>query len=123
MVKITNGDVGEQEERSECNQVVSIPGATVSECVSEGVSEGVSECGSDNEASLEMLGPIVLNTDGTMSRISNWSEMTVRERESAKRLVAKRNKSRKEALLASERVSEGVKEGVKEEENEENEKA
>jgi hypothetical protein len=50
---------------------------------------------------LDSLGPIVLNVDGTMSRIQNWSAMTDAEKESAFRLIAARNKKRKEALLQS----------------------
>ena len=53
----------------------------------------------DNSASIDMLGPIVLNKDGTMCRISNWQDMTPGEKETAKRMIAKRNKSRKKALL------------------------
>ena len=48
---------------------------------------------------LASLGPIVLNSDGTMSRIPNWAEMTSDEKASATRLIAKRNARRKEELL------------------------
>ena len=50
-------------------------------------------------ASLKMdrLGPIVLNTDGSTSRISNWHEMTSEEQENTMRLIARRNKKRIEA--------------------------
>ena len=48
---------------------------------------------------LDHLGPVILNSDGTMSRIPNWSEMTDAERESAQRLLAKRNARRKQDLL------------------------
>lgn len=40
---------------------------------------------------LERLGPVVVNTDGTLSRIANWDKMTDGEKETAKRLLAKRN--------------------------------
>ena len=40
---------------------------------------------------LEQLGPVVVNTDGTLSRITNWPTMTDGEKETAKRLIAKRN--------------------------------
>lgn len=46
---------------------------------------------------LEHLGPVVINSDGSTSRISNWETMTERERENAARLIAKRNKKRLEA--------------------------
>ena len=45
------------------------------------------------EAGLEVdhLGPVVVNTDGTLSRITNWQAMTEDEKSTAKRLIAKRN--------------------------------
>lgn len=49
---------------------------------------------------LEELGPIIINTDGTMSRIPNWDQLTAAEREKTLRLIAKRNEKRKEELLA-----------------------
>lgn len=48
---------------------------------------------------LEGLGPIILNSDGTMGRIPNWSEYTDSEKAQAMRLIGARNKKRKEALL------------------------
>ena len=48
---------------------------------------------------LEALGPIVLNSDGSMSRIPNWAEMSSEEKASAQRLIAKRNARRKDELL------------------------
>jgi len=48
---------------------------------------------------LENLGPIILNSDGTMSRVPNWAEMTAGERETAQRLIKKRNERRKRELL------------------------
>jgi hypothetical protein len=45
------------------------------------------------------LGPIILNSDGTMSRVPNWAEMTAGERETAQRLIKKRNERRKRELL------------------------
>jgi predicted Fe-S protein YdhL (DUF1289 family) len=43
---------------------------------------------------LDHLGPIILNTDGSTSRISNWSDMTEQEQQNTLRLIAKRNKKR-----------------------------
>lgn len=54
---------------------------------------------------LEGLGPIILNTDGTMGRIPNWSEYTASEKEQAIRLISARNKKRKEALLLARQAS------------------
>lgn len=43
---------------------------------------------------LDHLGPIVLNVDGSMSRITNWQEMAEEEQTRTLRVVAKRNKAR-----------------------------
>jgi hydroxymethylpyrimidine pyrophosphatase-like HAD family hydrolase len=49
--------------------------------------------GGDSVA-LDHLGPIVVNLDGTLTRIANWQEMSEREQAVARRRVAKRNKER-----------------------------
>ncbi|KAI1388587.1 uncharacterized protein F4822DRAFT_403260 [Hypoxylon trugodes] len=49
---------------------------------------------------LDHLGPLVVNEDGTMSRISNWDKMAEIERQNALRILGKRNKLRLEALKA-----------------------
>jgi hypothetical protein len=43
---------------------------------------------------LNELGPVVINEDGTISRISNWHEMSETERENVKRVLVKRNNQR-----------------------------
>jgi hypothetical protein len=43
---------------------------------------------------LDYLGPIVINTDGSTSRIANWAEMNAEEQEKTSRLIAKRNQKR-----------------------------
>lgn len=48
--------------------------------------------------SLDHLGPIVVNTDGSMSRISNWAQMTEMEKKNTLRIVGKRNQQRMQAL-------------------------
>lgn len=50
--------------------------------------------------SLDHVGPIILNSDGTMSRIPNWAEMSAPEKETAQRLISKRNARRKDELTA-----------------------
>ena len=40
------------------------------------------------------LGPMVVNTDGTFSRITNWGEMGEAERARTVRVLAKRNAQR-----------------------------
>mmetsp|Transcript_22160 Transcript_22160/g.41525 ORF Transcript_22160/g.41525 Transcript_22160/m.41525 type:complete len:93 (-) Transcript_22160:475-753(-) len=36
----------------------------------------------------DKLGPMVLNTDGTISRITNWDKMTDKEKETTYRIVS-----------------------------------
>lgn len=55
------------------------------------------------DVALDGLGPIVVGVDGTMSRISNWTALSERERETALRRLAKRNNERLEALKSGER--------------------
>jgi hypothetical protein len=45
-------------------------------------------------------GPLVVNGDGTLSRIANWAEMSPIERERTVRILGKRNKLRLEKLKA-----------------------
>jgi len=49
-------------------------------------------------ASLEDLGPVILNSDGTMSRIPNWKDLTDIEKDKTFRLITKRNAKRKQEL-------------------------
>ena len=49
---------------------------------------------------MDKLGPIIINSDGTMSRINGWENLTEGEREKSLRLIAKRNKARKETLIS-----------------------
>eukprot|EP01063_Lacrimia_lanifica_P035194 TRINITY_DN664_c0_g3_i1.p2 TRINITY_DN664_c0_g3~~TRINITY_DN664_c0_g3_i1.p2 ORF type:complete len:113 (+),score=53.82 TRINITY_DN664_c0_g3_i1:57-395(+) len=55
------------------------------------------------------LGPVVINTDGTMSRIKNWLQMTPAEQEQTKRVVLARNASRRAKLEADELSKEEAK--------------
>jgi hypothetical protein len=43
---------------------------------------------------LDHMGPVVVNTDGTLSRITNWARMTKEEQDVTKRRIAKRNVER-----------------------------
>lgn len=54
--------------------------------------------GDGSTVKLSEMGPLVVNVDGTVARISNWAEMTDAERETTFRMVGKRNKTRLEAL-------------------------
>lgn len=46
----------------------------------------------------DSLGPIIINSDGTLSRIPTWDTLTDAEKVKTVRLIAKRNKLRREAL-------------------------
>lgn len=98
----TNGTSQEGAENE--SQLISVPNTTAtnkdvfSSTTSSSPIPHSTDLTEDNDASFDMLGPIVLNSDGTMSRISNWQEMTEKEKDSAKKLISKRNKSRKKAL-------------------------
>ena len=52
-------------------------------------------------AKLDHLGPMVVNTDGTLSRITNWEAMTEMEQKNTLRIISKRNKDRLAALKAA----------------------
>ncbi|KHO01918.1 uncharacterized protein MAM_00919 [Metarhizium album ARSEF 1941] len=50
---------------------------------------------------LDHLGPLVVNVDGTVSRISNWPEMGDVEKQNTLRVLGRRNKQRLAALRAA----------------------
>lgn len=49
-------------------------------------------------AKLDHLGPLVVNTDGTLSRIGNWAQMMEVERTNTLRVLGRRNQVRLKAL-------------------------
>ncbi|KAF2439337.1 hypothetical protein P171DRAFT_338229, partial [Karstenula rhodostoma CBS 690.94] len=51
---------------------------------------------------LDHLGPMVVNRDGTLSRIGNWEQMTEMERRNTLRVLGKRNQLRLDTLRAAE---------------------
>eukprot|EP00930_Biecheleria_cincta_P093684 TRINITY_DN84170_c0_g1_i1.p1 TRINITY_DN84170_c0_g1~~TRINITY_DN84170_c0_g1_i1.p1 ORF type:complete len:117 (-),score=37.28 TRINITY_DN84170_c0_g1_i1:40-363(-) len=58
-----------------------------------------------NPVRLDKLGPMVVNTDGTLSRISNWHEMIEAEQQKTLRIIGKRNQQRLAALRAAQAES------------------
>lgn len=50
---------------------------------------------------LDHLGPMVVNVDGTLSRIGNWDKMAPIERENTLRIIGKRNQTRLATLRAA----------------------
>ncbi|KAL1734544.1 hypothetical protein EV714DRAFT_202177 [Schizophyllum commune] len=58
---------------------------------------------------LDELGPMVVNSDGTLSRIANWTEMTEAEKKNTLRVLSKRNQLRLvNAMEASDNASESA---------------
>ncbi|KAJ1031333.1 hypothetical protein NDA18_002549 [Ustilago nuda] len=55
-----------------------------------------------NVIKLDHLGPMIVNSDGTISRIANWQNMSDIEKERSLRLLSKRNNARMETLKANE---------------------
>ena len=47
---------------------------------------------------IDSLGPIVINKDGTLSRVTNWETLTEPEKCATKRMLAKRNLERRSLL-------------------------
>jgi len=56
------------------------------------------------KVAMDHLGPVVVNSDGTISRITNWDTLSARERETALRRISKRNNERKEQLLQADKL-------------------
>lgn len=50
--------------------------------------------GGSSAVQLDHLGPVVVNEDGTLSRIGNWPEMNEIERKNTLRILGKRNQLR-----------------------------
>jgi hypothetical protein len=62
----------------------------------------------DVSIKLEHLGPMIVNVDGTLSRISNWDKMADIEKENTLRIIVKRNQARLEVLKAKDGKAEGA---------------
>ncbi|KAL1933230.1 hypothetical protein VTP01DRAFT_7320 [Rhizomucor pusillus] len=60
--------------------------------------ETVQQVGLNDTYKLKELGPVVVNEDGTLSRINNWHEMADIEKSNVNRILLKRNRERLERL-------------------------
>ncbi|GJJ09243.1 hypothetical protein Clacol_003465 [Clathrus columnatus] len=67
-------------------------------------SNDVTQPESNSNITLDSLGPMVVNTDGTLSRIINWSSMTQSEREHTLKVLSNRNKLRSEKLTSESKM-------------------
>lgn len=85
----------QQHQRGENNAPLGLPDASSATKIDISAEGG-------STVKLDHLGPLVVNQDGTMSRISNWGQMTEMEKKSTLRVLGKRNKQRMEALKAAE---------------------
>jgi len=56
------------------------------------------DVGEGGSVKLDHLGPMVVNQDGTLSRISNWDKMSEDEQKNTVRVIGKRNQQRLAAL-------------------------
>ncbi|PKI83695.1 hypothetical protein MVES_002310 [Malassezia vespertilionis] len=52
----------------------------------------------DSAVKLDALGPVIVNTDGTLARVPNWHAMHQDEKDRTSRIIAARNKRRLEQL-------------------------
>ncbi|KAI7851012.1 hypothetical protein BDC45DRAFT_446058 [Circinella umbellata] len=57
---------------------------------------------------LKELGPVVVNEDGSISRINNWHEMADIEKSNVNRILLKRNRQRLERLKKAEQDKNSV---------------
>ncbi|CAE6445515.1 unnamed protein product [Rhizoctonia solani] len=55
--------------------------------------------------SFDKLGPMVVNSDGTLSRIANWQEMTPAEQKNTIRVLSKRNQLRTSTFAQAQATS------------------
>jgi len=67
---------------------------------------------SDQAIHFDHLGPIVVNKDGTMSRITNWDKMAPIEREKTLKILRLRNKARMDKLKEADKEAGGEKSEV-----------
>ncbi|KAG6008234.1 hypothetical protein E4U21_004833 [Claviceps maximensis] len=67
-------------------------------CPSPGTTAKLDVSGDGTSIKLDHLGPMVVNVDGTISRIGNWGNMAPIEKKNALRILADRNKRRLDAL-------------------------
>ena len=64
--------------------------------------------------SMDYLGPMIVNADGSLRRITNWDELSPEEQANTKRIVVERNRKRllklKEKMAAKEAEEKGKEE-------------
>ncbi|KAF9542636.1 hypothetical protein EC957_001770 [Mortierella hygrophila] len=93
----TNDQTEEQNEDSSSKPVLALPAPGDFSSMTSGA-PSLEVNGQDIK--LDLLGPVVVNEDGTMSRIDNWHEMADIEKANVRRILLKRNNIRLERLRA-----------------------
>ncbi|EAW10089.1 uncharacterized protein ACLA_045540 [Aspergillus clavatus NRRL 1] len=86
----------EQEREQERNQnppPLALPDVSSAEQVTQ-----IDLSAGDSTVKLDALGPLVVNQDGSLSRIGNWAQMTEVEKRNTLRILGKRNQARLKAL-------------------------
>jgi hypothetical protein len=87
--------------KSQPDQLLSLPSAS-----SDPQTTTIDMSAGGNTVKLDHLGPLVVNKDGSLSRIENWSQMSEVEKQNTVRILGKRNAARREALLQAGRGGE-----------------
>ncbi|KAJ9115160.1 hypothetical protein QFC24_007071 [Naganishia onofrii] len=70
----------------------------------------------ENKVALDELGPLIVNSDGTLSRIQNWQCLSDVEKERMVRLIVKRRNVQRLDKLKDQEADEGKEAEVKEDE-------
>lgn len=84
---MNNQRIESVKEDCESKEVLALPSSTES-------SEGVRQFSLGQTLKLDELGPIIINTDGTTRRISNWDTLSKQEQETTWRVIRIRNQKR-----------------------------
>ena len=66
------------------------------------------DCATGEPVTLDAMGPVVVNSDGTLSRITNWERMEETERAVVKKRICKRNIERLKGFAASGELKDSV---------------
>lgn len=82
---------------NEGEAVLSLPDAGTSTVLEDGP---VPKLAVGGKLVFDTLGPIIINSDGTTRRITNWDKLTEREREWTLRKIRQRNNERRDKLEA-----------------------
>lgn len=83
---------GQQDEST--SSAKPLPTLPAPEATGEGETTKLDVSGDGSTVKLDHLGPLVVNQDGTLSRIGNWAEMSEIERKNTLRVLGKRNQLR-----------------------------